>query len=183
MENLDGPESFVMDRRIVLDLDLYPSRRNWLFCHELGHIILGHQKKPINREIEREADIFASELMLPSAEFRRDMNEMDIPSLKEKYDHASWEVICRRWADERPAVLTIYDNMQLTSRSAPEKLNFPPKPSSVEVEFIMECYNQQRHISRNVDGEIELCLQAFFVDIGSEYERVLLIAELLSVDY
>ena len=137
----------------------------------------------INREVEREADTLASELMLPSAEFKRDMNEMDIPALKEKYDHASWEVICRRWADERPAVLTIYDNMRLTSRSAPEKLNFPPKPSSVEVEFIMECYNQQRHISGNVEGDMELDLQAFYVDVGSEFERVLLLTELLSVDF
>ena len=136
----------------------------------------------INREVEREADDLASELMLPSAEFRRVMNEMDIPALKEKYDHASWEVICRRWADERSAVLTIYDNMRLTSRSAPEKLNFPPKPSSVEIEFIMECYNQRRHISGNVEGDIELDLQAFYVDVGSEFERVLLLTELLSVD-
>ena len=37
-------------------------------CHELGHIILGHDLKLINDyKQEREADIFAAELLMPEA--------------------------------------------------------------------------------------------------------------------
>ncbi|HHE46775.1 MAG TPA: ImmA/IrrE family metallo-endopeptidase, partial [Bacteroidetes bacterium] len=40
VERLDDVESYVIGRRIVLDSDLYPPRRNWRFCHELAHILL-----------------------------------------------------------------------------------------------------------------------------------------------
>ncbi len=178
VERLEDVESYVIGRRIVLDVDLYPPRRNWRFCHELAHLLLGHtETDSISREMEREADEMAAELMIPIDEFRQAMKEMDVFSLKEKYPHASWEVVARRWANERPAVLTIYDNGRLTGRHGPEGLTFPPRPCTAEVELIRECCEKKQHLSRNVTETEGLDLQAFFVDDDRGVERVLLLTE------
>jgi len=115
--------------------------------------------------------------MLPQDEFRQDMKQLEIPALREKYSHASWQVITRRWADERPAVLTIYDNHRMTGRYAPQNLTCPPKPSPPETQLIRDCYEARQHINRQTSGEIPLILQAFFVDDDMGVERVLLITE------
>lgn len=184
LEKLDDVESYVIDRTIVIDPDVYPPRRNWLFCHELAHILLGHTKNDkIVPEMEGEADELACELMLPKSNFRDAMKELDIPGLMEKYPHASWEVVTRRWADERPAVLTIYDNYKLTRRYAPERLAHPLRPTIEEGEAIMDCYQARAHLTRKTEGEAPLMLHMFYVDKGSGVERVLLLTELLEEIY
>ncbi len=178
VERLDDVESYVIGRRIVLDSDLYPPRRNWRFCHELAHILLGHTDiQMINPEMEREADASAVELMLPIAEFRQAMKEMDIPALKERFPHASWEVIARRWINERQAVLTIYDNGRLTGRYAPEDMAFPARPGAAEIDLVRECSEKRQHLRRGADETEGLDLQAYFVDDGRGVERVLLLTE------
>ena len=178
LDRLEGVEGYVIDRTIVLEEELYPPRRNWRFCHELAHILLKHQEQNrISREMEFEADALASKLILPEKQFRESMQTLDIPELKEKYHHASWEVILRRWAKERQAVLTIYDNGCLTRRIGPDKLAYPLRPLPPEVEIAEECWKMKEHLSRQVGSEITLHLRAFFVDEGRGVERVLLLTE------
>ncbi len=43
-------------------------RRNWTIAHEIGHVLLGHNKT--SEKNEREADAFASELLMPEAVIR-----------------------------------------------------------------------------------------------------------------
>ena len=43
-------------------------RRNWTIAHELGHVLLGHSE--LSKVNEREADIFAAELLMPEAVIR-----------------------------------------------------------------------------------------------------------------
>jgi len=163
---------------------MYPPRRNWLFCHELAHILLGHTESDIFRkEMESEADELASELMLPKEEFRSNMKSMDLFELKEKYDHASWEVIARRWADERPAVMTIFDNSILTNRYAPEYLSYPSQPTKPEIDAIQESSNSQNHVIRTSTNGITLHLQAFYIDDGRGVERVILLTEVQIEDF
>ena len=183
LERLDGVEGYVMGRRIVLDIDTYPPRRNWIFCHELAHVLLGHQKvNRITPEMEWEADELAAELMLPIDQFRSAMISHDIPALKDMFPHASWEVIARRWAKERQVVLTIYDNRKLTGRYGPEETAFPSRPTDPEVELIRECYEAKQAIKCTTEGEIKLDLQAYFIDEGRGVERVLLLTESLMDD-
>lgn len=71
-------------------------RRQFSAAHELGHIILHANKINMNeiersefREIERQANLFASELLLPEEEFK---NDLIMPtSLK------SYEILKRKW--------------------------------------------------------------------------------------
>ena len=71
-------------------------RRQFSAAHELGHIILHANKINMNeiersefREIERQANLFASELLLPEEEFKKDL--IMTTSLK------SYEILKRKW--------------------------------------------------------------------------------------
>jgi hypothetical protein len=108
------------------------------------------------------------------------MREAGIAGLKERFPYASWEVIARRWASERPAVLTIYDNGKFTGRYGPGELKFPPRPSAAEVELIRKCYTGKRHLVESTGSDVGLEMHAFFVDDGRGVERVLLLTEPVS---
>ncbi len=172
-ESISGEDAFVMGRMIFLNPDLYPPRMNWRFCHELAHILLGHtDENSITREQEIEADTKAGELMLPPKEFNRLVVSHDLIQLKELFPHASWEVVARRIAELTPAVLTIYDNKKLRSRSAPPSLSFPPKPTQPEVSLAMECFEHESNSSHNSDG---LEINAYFIDENESVKRVILL--------
>lgn len=169
-----------MERTIIIDENLYPPRRNWRFCHELAHILLGHTKSEvITREMEWEADRYAGELMLPSEQFREDMASLDLSGLKVKYNHASWEAIARRWSQLKPAVLTIFDNEKQTCRIAPENLVCPPIPTQPELEAIREAYRIKQTVRRSASEDVSLFMQAYFIDEGRGVERVLLLTEVV----
>jgi hypothetical protein len=217
-EALGGsPEAYVINRTIVLDEDLYLPRMNWCFCHELAHVILGHQPQPVTPETEREADELTAELMLPAAEFRAAMRHTQVASneergtspdsnthspliaphpllatrssllvthnlppatiliqLKEMFPHASWEAIARRWAEFKPAVLTIFDNGLVTRRFAPSELAHPHNPTLAELNTARQCWESRTHLTATTD---ELTIQAYFVDDNRGVERVILLTE------
>lgn len=66
-----GGFSFFEDGRFVCVINgkaCGKMRRRWTFAHELGHILLGHISEDgdkLSAECEREAEIFASELLAP----------------------------------------------------------------------------------------------------------------------
>lgn len=170
-------DAYVIGNTIVLDPDLYEPRMNWRFCHELAHIILGHTKQDtVSQEMELEAESYAAELMLPTAEFRPLVCSMDVGKLKELFPHASWEVIARRWAEFRPAVITIFDNGRQTSRWGPQEFNYPLKLTSIERSVISKCYDIRESIT---ESDSNFSLTAYFIDVGSGVERVILLTELL----
>jgi Zn-dependent peptidase ImmA (M78 family) len=65
------------------------NRRRFTIAHEIGHLLLRHSCVPIDGKKshnEREADLFASELLMPPAIFRDDFKRLrDIPSLAQLY--------------------------------------------------------------------------------------------------
>ncbi len=171
-----GPDGYLINGTIVLDPELYPPRMNWVFCHELAHHLLKHpDSKKITPEMEREADSMAAELMLPAAKFRQVMALYDIPELKALYTHASWEAIARRWAEMRPAVLTIYDNEQFTNRQGPKGLNFPSRPTPQEIELVRDCFQNRKHLTGQVEG---LALRSYYVEDTPGRRRVILLTEM-----
>lgn len=61
----------------VLNDSLTPERQRFVLAHELGHIVM-HEGEPPRDNAEREADLFAEELLMPSAEIRTDLAEIDL---------------------------------------------------------------------------------------------------------
>ncbi len=149
---------------------------NWRFCHELAHILLGHQFSGlISSDMEIEADAMAGEIMLPADSFRKNMQAMNIVELKEQYAHASWEAVLRKWIEQKGAVLTIFDNGKITQRIAPEDFNFPRTPSRQELSVFRICAKEKRHYSQIFEDSIQLNVEGYYVDDGRGIKRVLLV--------
>jgi len=170
-----GPDGYSMGRIVVLADDLYMPRRNFIFCHELAHILLGHTTKSTKSiNDEHSADRMAVELMLPEQEFRFNMAMLDFVELRELYLYASWEVVARRWSELRPAVLTIYDNGILKVRTAPERLAYPHRPTATEMEIVRETIETRTNLFQT---DPPLTMNTFFIDEGRGVERVILLTE------
>lgn len=73
------------DWMIVVNAQHPASRRRFNIAHELGHIVLGHDRLSPEaggpRDLEREADAFAAALLLPEAELRRELKNVDLRRL------------------------------------------------------------------------------------------------------
>jgi len=178
--NIENKEAFATrdadGYTVVLHPDLYPPRMNWRFCHELAHILLGHlESEVITRRMEWDADRKAAELMLPTEEVLLLIGSSDLTEINERFPHASWEAVCRRWAEFKPAVLTIFDNRCLTGRWGPEGLAFPRLPTASENAAVRQCYERRGNVAFRVEN---LDIQALFVDEGRGVERVILLTEI-----
>lgn len=169
----EGVKGYKLDNTIFLNEKILAERRNWTFCHELGHIVLGHSADPSDYE-EREADEFAAETMLPRRDFIPDSRDIDLARLKELYPHASYEVLARRCIQFHPAVLTIFDQERLTSRTGSPELSFPSEPTEDELRVKEECY--QRKDGYTLDSGA-LKISGYYIDIGLEVIRVILISK------
>lgn len=66
-------------------------RRNFDLAHELGHLLLHHKQEFINNDkktynkLEKEADLFASEFLLPSEAFEKDFEKVPKKSNPKAY--------------------------------------------------------------------------------------------------
>ncbi len=174
--NRPGPDGYSTGRTVVLADDLYAPRRNFIFCHELAHILLEHTNRTTKRrKDEQDADRFAVDLMLPEPEFRENMAKFDFFELRKLYPHASWEVVARRWIQFRPAVLTIYDNGLLKIRTASEGINYPPRPAQPELKLLRQTIELREHLSLS---DPPLQMNSYFIDEGKGVERVILLTEI-----
>jgi len=188
LEDLVGVEAYVIGRDIILDSKMYPQRRNFRFCHELAHIILGHssagrldsvQSGKIFLEQEKEADKLAVELMIPPEGFKLMARHSDLREVKQHYPHASWEVVARRWCEVHNAVLTIYDNGKMTRRVAPDGLVFPRIPTAPEKELFRTILSEQRETELATN---ELIINGYYIKEDSEVLRVILTTRILTFD-
>lgn len=131
------------------------------------------------KEMEFEADELASELILPTPEFRVDMRSLAFDELVAQYVHTSWEVVARKWILLNPAVLTIFDNKKLTRRLGTPGYLFPPQPTKPEIELAMRCYATGFHDQLDSD---DLKISGYYVDEGMEVVRVILLTEFPTLD-
>jgi len=118
--------------------------------------------------------------MLPEEKFRPQMACLDLPALKEAFPYASWEVIARRWAQLRPAALTIFDAERLTCRVVPPTLKAPPRPTEPELELIAATYRAKSHLASSLEP---LVMQSYFIDDGRGIERVILLTEVENFEF
>ena len=96
-------------------------RRNWTIAHEIGHVLLGHGEA--SHKNEREADAFASELLMPEAVIRF--------------------LDCRKGAPITPEEMTNYFAASLTAckrRRLNIKYGLPHSPSEKAVALITRLF-------------------------------------------
>ena len=169
----EDTRGYIIDGEIVLNRFLYPERRNWTFCHELGHLVLGHSDHP-SMEEDRAADRFAAELMLPEGDFMRDSRCRNLEELKRIYPHASYEAIARRLGQFQPVVMSIFDDGQLTFRGGSPQIVFPQNPFPEELAIVDRSFREKRSLE---ESSPLMNLKAFYIDQGREVVRVILISE------
>lgn len=74
-DDLCGEDGYIFYKkgkyRIYLDINKHPKRRTFTEAHEIGHIALGHfklseyERNKYNKFLDMQADLFASELLMP----------------------------------------------------------------------------------------------------------------------
>jgi Zn-dependent peptidase ImmA (M78 family) len=85
----------------------HPRRQRFSLAHELGHILLKHQPEVRSTQEEvkrfnREADLFAAELLMPSDDLRiMAAKECDLSILRVRYE-VSNEALCLKLASLSP---------------------------------------------------------------------------------
>ena len=169
----DDIRGYTIGGEIILNEYMYPERRNWTFCHELGHIVLGHSSEPCDEE-EREADVFAAETMLPEIDFIPDSRGLNLIELKQIYQHASWEVIARRCLQFHEMLISIFDEGRLTFRAGTGNINFTKFPLSEETLTMKECYEQKKSLKKYFEN---FSVDAYYIDEAKEIIRVILITQ------
>ena len=129
------PPVFFVNRNIPAD------RERWTLAHELGHIFM--HRIP-NFHMEQEADLFASEFLMPKDEIRHQLWNVNLPKL------AALKV---QWKVSMAALLVASHNLGATTESKyrylwmkmgkagyktrePEELDFPKEPTRVLQELI-----------------------------------------------
>lgn len=159
-----GDQAFV-----VLNESVPVERLNFALAHEIAHILLNHTDEVAPDE-EQEANILASEILLPDNDFMVDAHR-PLRVLKALYPHASFEVLARRKIQFVPAVMTIVDNGLLTYRLQSAEFAAPPSPVTDEWNVINEAFSQREDVtvSRN---NLDMC--ATFIDSGHGIARVIL---------
>lgn len=83
---IDGFSQVVNDRPIIVLNQKKGSlaRKNFSLAHELGHLVLHscHNKEELDSsEIEKEADVFAANFLMPAEDFRRDIININVETL------------------------------------------------------------------------------------------------------
>ncbi|MBC8491109.1 MAG: ImmA/IrrE family metallo-endopeptidase [Candidatus Marinimicrobia bacterium] len=170
----EGIRGYKIDGEIVLNEYCYAERRNWTFCHELGHIILGHSSEPSDDE-EKEADCFAAEIMMPEVDFIPDSRGVDLIELKRIYPHASWEAIARRCLQFHELIITIFDEGKVTFRSGSGNINFPYVPLNEEISMMEDSYKGKKSFGK-IFGSFSI--EAYFIDESKDILRVILVTQI-----
>lgn len=156
---------------VVLDKNLPEERQNFSLAHEIAHIQLRHGNEVQTNE-EYEANLLASEILLPEAEFRP-VAWKTLRELKEDFAHASFEVIGRRKLKFVPGVLTIVDNGNTVRRLTSDGFSAPFQLTKEEKEAISISQDQHCDYCCPMEGGE---LNATYVDEGRGVIRVLLYA-------
>ncbi len=174
--HLIGNSPYKVANTIFLDFTVVPERQNWAFCHELAHLLLGHDNLTTPSLAEENAtNHLAAELLLPREQFGLIANQ-PLSQLKNEFPHASWEAILRRKLQFVSGIGTIFDEGKMTFRSASPGLSCPHQPLPDEWQTARDAFNQAQSLQRLYNA---LKVNADYVDTGNGIRRVLLWTESL----
>lgn len=93
-KNFDGVSFYVNGVPVILINDkIQNARKVFTLAHELGHLIMHNHNDifiPKDRDIEKEANLFASEFLAPKASLRGEFSRLTLPKLFEL--KAYWKI-------------------------------------------------------------------------------------------
>ncbi|MBU1652417.1 ImmA/IrrE family metallo-endopeptidase, partial [bacterium] len=172
---VEGRRAFLLGTTIYLNADLPEERANWAFCHELAHLLLKHHERMPRDTVEEEAqeraaNFLASDLILPEEEFKPLMH-LSLEELKQRFSHASYEVIARRRLKFRPGLLTIVDDVKISARLAPDGWNRPMQLFPPESQALDRCLQEKNELVLQEEG---MTVEATYIDEGRGVVRVIL---------
>ncbi|MCX7835830.1 MAG: ImmA/IrrE family metallo-endopeptidase [bacterium] len=158
---------------IHLPAHYHDERLNWSFCHELSHILLNHDENsfPSNQE-EEEANLLASELILPKCHFQS-VSHLRLTELKSIFYHCSYEVLLRRKSQFQVGVATIIDEGRITFRNGHPSLRYPLFPTHEEWKIICKTARYGNHLFTVMDS---FRLESVYLERNG-FRRVLLWTE------
>jgi len=160
---------------IVINNNDMTERQNFTIAHELFEIHLYNDSTLTTMEKHMQANEYAAELLLPESEFKAAVHSYNLFELKELFPEASHEVIARRLIKFIPAVVTILDNKNITSRFASSGINYPSAPSKEEINVIERCYEREILIEVATDT---FEMNGYFLNEMNGIKRVITILEL-----
>jgi Zn-dependent peptidase ImmA (M78 family) len=136
-DKIDGISSVTASNRkiIFLNTRMPNDRIRFSLAHELGHLVMHLERPPLSADnVEREADEFASEFLMPATEIKNDftyLNFETLAQLKRKWG-VSMRALVRRAKDLGMISDAAYRNMQINfskrgyNKHEPVSLPFEP---------------------------------------------------------
>lgn len=102
------------------------TRQAGVIAHELGHYGLYRYDQ---EQSEQGASFVGAAVLVPRAALDRELRRVgwELPALSKRFPHASSELLARRIAEVREAVVTVIDGRRIKARVASPRLGPPPK--------------------------------------------------------
>lgn len=155
---------------IRYDASARPVRQHGMIAHEVAHYVLRYHGE---EDTEQAARYTAGALLVPRAAYDRDLRETawDLDRLRERHPNASAELLARRIAELRDAVITVLDQGHVRARVGSPWMPAPPRrPTALELELAGLALEQGRAQHR---GEL---FSAYPV-VDGRNRRVIVVAE------
>jgi hypothetical protein len=169
--------SFRMGPVIGIDLTATKEQQGASIGHELGHVAC--VLAGCSEHDEYGAWAVARRLLCPDRPFMLHVRAMawDIARIKPLYPWASWELLARRLADRKAAIITIVDKPPNCPEHQHCRLwstwlhtDYGPKPFDVEREAIEQAFATHEHVYLRGNR-----VAAYFVANDEGWQRVILI--------
>jgi hypothetical protein len=108
------------------DAQARPQRQHGLIAHEVAHFVLRYHGEP---DPEPAANYTAGALLVPRAAYDRDLRETawDLEQLRPRHPNVSAEMLARRIAELRDAVITVLDEGRVNARVRSPWMPAPPR--------------------------------------------------------
>lgn len=149
-------------------------RQNFTIAHEYFEIQLNDRQDLSLDEKHHLANKMAAEFLLPDATFGVLALTKNLHELKQEFPQVSYEVIARRLPYFRPVVISVLDNMHLTSRFGAPNINFPRKISEIEMKAAQNSYETGKTVTLS---EPPLEITGYYLEEHNSIVRVIVIAE------
>ena len=163
---IDGRSMYTKDRLpiIFVDRNSPTDRQRLTVAHELGHLIM-HTNFPVSeeRDVEKEAMAFASELLMPQDQLRPQLERpirMDVLADLKRYWRVSMAAILYRAKEEKLITPTNLKRMWMEfsrlglKKREPLELD-PPAESPILIKWLVEAHQQE--LDMTLEAIAEMC--------------------------
>ena len=160
----------LVDDIVRFDIHARPQRQHGLIAHEVAHYVLRWHGEP---DPEAAARYTAGALLVPRAAYDRDLRETawDLDELRVRHPNASAELLARRIAELRDAVISIVDQGRVHARVRSPWMPAPPQRLTQAERELVDAALETGAVQRA--GE----LLAAYPLLDGRHRRVIVVAE------